>query len=100
MEKKNIIIIFAIAIIAICLIVGINNNKKEDLDNGVVTSSYREINNEVTGEKYYQVYNENTGEIIANVTEEYQVDIYLDNPDYVENNSIDDTYKEEEFLED
>ena len=31
-----------------------------------------------------KIINEKTGEIIANVAEEYQVDLYIDHPDYVE----------------
>ena len=106
MEKNNkITVAIAIIIILICLIFAITN-KNEDIDSETnveeseISVDYREITNEATGETYYQVYNEKTGEIIANVAEEYQVDLYIDNPDYVEAEINEDIGAEDmEFLE-
>lgn len=98
MEKKDFLRIVAILIILICLIVAISGNiKKENVDTtqNDIVSNYREIVDNTTGETYYQVYNENTGEIIANVIEEYQVDIYLDNPDYVEVTDNEEIFEED-----
>ena len=90
MEGNNrIVVAIAIVLILICLIFAITN-KNEDIDSETnveeseISVDYREITNEATGETYYQVYNDKTGEVIANVAEEHQVDLYIDNPDYVE----------------
>ena len=90
MENKNLIIFITAILILICIVFAIiQKNKKDDFnrnneENGF-SVSYKEEIDEKTGEKYYQVYNDNNGEVIANVTEEWQTQIYIDNPGYVEN---------------
>ena len=105
MERNNkLVMIIAVALILVCLIFALTN-KNDDVDNltnngeNKVSVNYREISNEVTGETYYQVYNEETGEVIANVVEEHQVDLYIDNPDYVETEVVEDMNEQQELLE-
>lgn len=89
MDKKNLIIIVAGILIIICLVFGLSEKDKSKTDNDAnekvdVSLEYREVSNEITDEKTYQIYNPDTGEIVTEVKEEYQIQMYLDNPDFVE----------------
>lgn len=102
--NSKIIVIIAVTLILICLIFAITNKNDNEIieNNGEETEisvDYREMTNEVTGDTYYQVYNEKTGEIIANVAEEHQVDLYIDNPYYVEAEISEDSMGEEMPME-
>lgn len=72
--KNKIIVLILIALVIICGIIYISENKKEnDVENPI---SYRNENNE------YVVYNTVSNEIITTVSNETDVKIYQDNPDY------------------
>ena len=72
--KNKIIVLILIVLMIICEIIYISGNRKEnDVKNPI---SYRNENNE------YVVYNTVTNEIITTVSNETDVKIYQDNPDY------------------
>jgi FtsZ-interacting cell division protein ZipA len=81
-KTKIIIIVVAVVIIVALIINGVNNSKKSDENANTNTSNTNityEQDNE-TGE--YIIYNKETGEEITRVTDEAEIKIYEDNPDY------------------
>lgn len=72
--KNKIIVLILIVLVIICGIIYISGNKKEnDVENPI---SYKNENNE------YVIYNTVSNEIITTVSNETDVKIYQDNPDY------------------
>lgn len=86
MEKKTIIMLIACIVIIICLVFAGSNNKFEidEIKNESINKNlnYKPIIDNDTGDTYYQIYNEDNGDVIANVIEEKDIQIYLDNPEY------------------
>lgn len=76
MKKYLIILIVLILVIVSILFVVLNNRKNIETN-----ESENQIQVYETDEGY-EIYNKNTNEKITNVTNEYEIKIYQDNPDY------------------
>jgi FtsZ-interacting cell division protein ZipA len=84
MDKKTKIIIIVVAVVVIiALIINKVNKSKttnETTSTANTTTSVTYEQDEETGE--YIIYNKETGEEITRVTDEAEIKIYEDNPDY------------------
>ena len=74
--KNKIIILIIVVILIIGLIICINISTDKNKSNFKNAITYRNEDNE------YVIYNSSTNEVITKVTNEIDVKIYEDNPDY------------------
>lgn len=85
--KTIIIIMVAILLIIFFVLWGNKNNSEVSIDTNTTTVVgniiYNQVTDETTGITNYEIYNQQTGEEIGTVQDEVELQMYIDNPDFV-----------------
>jgi len=85
--KTIIIIIVAILLIIFFVVWGNKSNSEVPIDANTTTVVgnilYNQVTDETTGVTSYEIYNQQTGEEVGTAQDEAELQMYIDNPDFV-----------------